>query len=86
MRDEVTFSRLISDGALSLQTGPFGSQLHSYDYQDQGIPVIPTEGIQDGRIDHSVLPKITKEKAEELQRHRVRADDILFARRGAQAT
>ncbi len=86
MSDEVTLSQLIDEGALSLQTGPFGSQLHSYDYQDQGVPVIPTEGIQEGRIDHSVLPKITREKADELRRHRVRADDILFARRGAQAT
>ena len=86
MSDEVTLSRLIEDGALSLQTGPFGSQLHSYDYKDQGVPVIPTEGIQGGRIDHSVLPKITREKAHELRRHRVQGDDILFARRGAQAT
>ncbi|MDO6588063.1 restriction endonuclease subunit S [Salipiger sp. 1_MG-2023] len=86
MSDEVTLSRLIDEGALSLQTGPFGSQLHSYDYQDEGVPVIPTEGIQEGRIDHSVLPKITRKKAEELRRHRMQADDILFARRGAQAT
>ena len=61
MSDGLTLSRLIEDGALSLQTGPFGSQLHSYDYQDQGVPVIPTEGIQGGRIDHAVLPKVTSD-------------------------
>lgn len=76
----------ISSGALSLQTGPFGSQLHSYDYVEEGVPVIPTEGIQEGRIDHSVLPKITDDKSSELARHAVIEDDILFARRGAQAT
>jgi type I restriction enzyme S subunit len=79
-------SDFIARGTLSLQTGPFGSQLHSYDYVEEGVPVIPTEGIQQGRIDHSVLPKITDKKCAELERHRVHKDDILFARRGAQAT
>ena len=79
-------SDLITGGVLSIQTGPFGSQLHSYDYVDDGVAVIPTEGIQEGRIDHTVLPKITEAKCAELERHRVIEDDILFARRGAQAT
>jgi len=86
MSDTVTLSQLIEDRTLSLQTGPFGTQLHSHDYMEEGVPVIPTEGIQRGRIDHSVLPKISIAKSDELARHRVLADDILFARRGAQAT
>jgi type I restriction enzyme S subunit len=69
-----------------LQTGPFGTQLHSYDYRATGVPIVPTEALRNRRIDHSVLPKISTEKARELQRHRLRAGDILFARRGAQAT
>ncbi len=66
MSNHVTLAQLIESRTLSLQTGPFGSQLHSYDYRDQGVPVIPTEGIQDGRIDHSVLPKINSKKLTNL--------------------
>jgi type I restriction enzyme S subunit len=69
-----------------LQTGPFGSQLHSYDYTETGVPVVPTEAIDNGKINPGVLPKISKEKASELSRHTLRQGDILFARRGAQAT
>lgn len=77
---------LVEQNVVSLQTGPFGSQLHSYDYIESGVPVVPTEGIQGGRLDHSVLPKISEEKASELSRHRLLVGDVLFARRGAQAT
>ncbi|MGM1052486.1 MAG: restriction endonuclease subunit S [Pseudomonadota bacterium] len=86
MSQFVAIETLVKDGVISLQTGPFGSQLHSYDYQEYGVPVIPTEGIKEGRIDLSVLPKVSEEKAAELARHRLRLDDVLFARRGVQAT
>ena len=69
-----------------LQTGPFGSQLHSYDYTETGIPVVPTEAIGNGKINPDVLPRISNGKASELLRHTLRQGDILFARRGAQAT
>ena len=77
---------LCDAGVAELQTGPFGSQLHAYDYVGDGVPVVPTEAIRGRRIDHSVLPKITQAKAQELERHRLRLGDILFARRGVQAT
>lgn len=77
---------LCDAGVAHLQTGPFGSQLHAYDYVDDGVPVVPTEAIRGRRIDHSVLPKITEAKAQELERHRLQPGDILFARRGVQAT
>ena len=77
---------LCDAGVAELQTGPFGTQLHAYDYVDEGVPVVPTEAIRGRQIDHSILPKITQTKAEELERHRLRPGDILFARRGVQAT
>jgi type I restriction enzyme, S subunit len=77
---------LCDAGVAELQTGPFGSQLHAYDYVEDGIPVVPTEAIRNRQIDHSLLPRISSAKAEALARHRLRPGDILFARRGVQAT
>jgi type I restriction enzyme, S subunit len=34
------------------------------------------------RINHEEIPRVSKETAERLERHRLEADDILFARRG----
>ncbi len=42
--------------------------------------------IRGRRIDHSILPHVTSGKAQELARHRLQTGDILFARRGVQAT
>ncbi|HNR21945.1 MAG TPA: restriction endonuclease subunit S [Steroidobacteraceae bacterium] len=82
---KASIGALCDAGDAELQTGPFGTQLHAYDYVDDGVPVVPTEAIRARQIDHSVLPKITQTKAKELERHRLRPGDILFARRGVQA-
>jgi type I restriction enzyme S subunit len=83
---DCTIGDLCDAGVLELQTGPFGTQLHAHDYVDNGVPVVPTEAIRNRQINHSVLPKITPSKAEELAQHRLEPGDILFARRGVQAT
>ncbi len=83
---QASIGALCDAGLAELQTGPFGTQLHAYDYVDDGVPVVPTEAIRGRQIDHSVLPKITQAKALELERHRLQLGDILFARRGVQAT
>jgi len=81
-----TIGELCDAGLAELQTGPFGTQLHAHDYVENGVPVVPTEAIRNRQIDHSVLPKISPDKADELVRHRLESGDILFARRGVQAT
>jgi len=68
-----TIGDLCDAGFADLQTGPFGSQLHASDYADTGTAVVPTEAIQERRIDHSVLPRINEAKAHELRRHRLEA-------------
>jgi type I restriction enzyme S subunit len=65
-----------------LQTGPFGSQLHSYEYVDEGIPVVMPQDITPEKISTLNIARITEEKAQELQRHIIKIGDILFARRG----
>jgi len=66
-----------------MQTGPFGSQLHSSDYSDDGISVIMPQDIgDDGEMDTIAAAKITPERAVPLARHRIRLGDLIFARRG----
>src|SRR5215471_16199407 len=79
-------AELCDQRVIALQTGPFGSQLHASDYVDQVVPDVPTEVIQQRRIIHSLLPMVSATKANQLDRHRLHAGDILFARRGVQAT
>lgn len=81
-----TIGELCDAGVATVQTGPFGSQLHASDYVPLGIPVVPTEAIRDRRILESDLPQIAAETANRLARHKLKAGDILFARRGVQAT
>ncbi|RRV42614.1 restriction endonuclease subunit S [Pseudomonas sp. o96-267] len=82
----LTIGDLVRSGEAIVQTGPFGSQLHSYDYVANGTAVIPTEAIGRGRILDVSVPQVNADKAAELVRHRLSVGDILFARRGAQAT
>jgi type I restriction enzyme, S subunit len=82
----VTLGEVCDRGIALIQTGPFGSQLHSHDYLEFGVPVIPTEAIGHRHIQEINLPRISQEKAQELSRHRLKLGDILFARRGIQAT
>ncbi len=66
----------------TIQTGPFGSQLHKSDYVHSGVPVVNPTHLLGNRINHADVPFITKSKAAELSRHRLRPGDVLFARRG----
>ena len=68
------------DGAL--QTGPFGSQLHKNEYQEEGIAVVNPTHLAGNRINHENVPRVSEEVAQRLGKHRLRKFDILFARRG----
>ena len=65
-----------------LQTGPFGSQLHAHEYVHEGTPVIMPQDILNGRISTSVIARIPGRRANELHRHRLLPNDIVFSRRG----
>lgn len=82
-----TLGTLCEQTGGTLQTGPFGSQLHAHDYQKHGeVPVVPTSAIGRRRLLDENVERIGREKANELARHYLKPGDILFARRGAQAT
>jgi type I restriction enzyme S subunit len=65
-----------------LQTGPFGSQLHAHEYTYEGVPVVMPQDINDGEVDEEQIARIPELRAQSLLKHRVRAGDIIIARRG----
>jgi len=65
-----------------IQTGPFGSQLHEYDYQEKGVPVVMPTDINNGTIDESAIARIPEEKASKLSRHKLISNTIVYPRRG----
>ncbi len=66
----------------SVQTGPFGSQLHASDYVSGGIPVINPSHMRNSSIEPDPSISISQKKAEELSRHELKPGDIVMARRG----
>lgn len=66
----------------TVQTGPFGAQLHSDDYVDEGVPFILIKNIQDGTIDPEGMPCITHADARRLANYALQKNDIVFSRVG----
>jgi type I restriction enzyme S subunit len=64
-------------------TGPFGSKLHSYDYRDEGVPLLLVKHIIDGKIMEDDIPLVGFHKTPELDRYRLNIGDIVFTRVGA---
>jgi type I restriction enzyme, S subunit len=64
------------------QSGPFGSQLHSDEYVERGIPVINPSNIVEGRLFPDWTVTVDEETAGRLSRHRLEPGDLVFARRG----
>lgn len=67
----------------AILTGPFGAQLGSKDFVEEGVPVLRIGNVQSGYIDQSDLLFVSEQKATRLSRYRVQAGDLLFARQGA---
>ena len=67
-----------------IQTGPFGSQLHSSDYTDDpgGVPLVMPKDMIEGRVDYISMARVSPEKAKEMHRHVCRPGDVLLSRRG----
>ncbi|OAN68537.1 hypothetical protein A8B78_22310 [Jannaschia sp. EhC01] len=77
-----TLGHLCASAGGSVQTGPFGSQLHQRDYRTEGTVVVMPKDLRDGRIDHDRCACISPEDAERLAKHRLQEFDIVFGRRG----
>ena len=66
----------------AVQTGPFGAQLSSSEFTQEGVPVLAIGNVQWGYLDIAELNYVLDEKAKQLSRYQVQPGDILFARMG----
>lgn len=68
----------------SVQTGPFGSQLHQKDYVNQGTPIITVEHLGENRINHSKdIPCVSEIDRNRLSKYWLEKGDIVFSRVGS---
>lgn len=74
--------KTLGDIAKSIQTGPFGSQLHQSDYSETGIPVVMPKDIVNGKISEDSIARVSNQHVDRLCRHKISVGDILYSRRG----
>ena len=67
----------------SVQTGPFGSQLHQKDYVQIGTPIITVEHLGNNRIVHQNLPRVNDKDKDRLKKYSIQKGDIVFSRVGS---
>lgn len=67
----------------TIQTGPFGSQLHMSDYKTTGTPIITVEHLGENKILHDNLPLVSNEDKERLIKYTLKEGDIVFSRVGS---
>ena len=72
----------LGDISLNIQTGPFGSQLHQYDYSETGIPVVMPKDLVGGKISELSIARVSEDHVQRLKRHVIHNGDILYSRRG----
>lgn len=75
-------SKTLGDISLSIQTGPFGSQLHQSDYSHEGTPVVMPKDLVNGTVSEESIARVSKEHVERLGKHKIQEGDILYSRRG----
>jgi type I restriction enzyme, S subunit len=66
----------------NLIIGPFGSSLKVSDYRDSGVPLVFTRHIRSGGFVSTSTRFISREKADLLRAHTVRAGDVLITKMG----
>ena len=67
----------------SVQTGPFGSQLHNEDYVESGTPIITVEHMDGKYIAHRSLPLVSQNDVDRLRKYDLHTGDIVFSRVGS---
>jgi type I restriction enzyme S subunit len=80
--EQIDLAELTERFGGTIQTGPFGSQLHASDYVESGVPVVMPKDIINRRASTQSIARVGVADAHRLSRHRIQAGDIVFSRRG----
>lgn len=68
----------------NIQTGPFGSQLHSEDYvQNNGTPIVTVEHLGNRKFTRQNLPLVSSEDKARLSKYTMKPGDVIFSRVGS---
>lgn len=67
----------------SIQTGPFGSQLHKDDYVSNGTPIVTVEHLGNRRFAEQNLPCVSETDKKRLEKYVLKRGDIVFSRVGS---
>lgn len=73
---------LVADSKQDIVDGPFGSDLHSDEYVDSGVPVIRLQNVQRNQFLNKNIRFLTSDKAEYLSRHNFVSGDIVITKLG----
>ena len=77
-----TLGKICDEVGGVIRTGPFGSQLHESDYQDEGVAVVMPKNIVDGKISLYDIARIGDQDVARLSQHKLHKGDIIYGRRG----
>lgn len=81
--ENVKVEAIRADSRHSLVGGPFGSELTTRDYVDEGVPVIRGVNLSDDRqFNDDDFVFVSDEKADALAANNARAGDVVFTQRG----
>lgn len=67
----------------SVQTGPFGSQLHNKDYVLDGTPIVTVEHLGERKITRQNLPCVSEADKDRLSKYTLQYGDLVFSRVGS---
>lgn len=77
-----TLGQICDENGGEIQTGPFGSQLHAHDYVADGVPSVMPKDIINDAISLATIARVPEQDARRLSVHRLKPDDVIYARRG----
>lgn len=75
---KVNVAGIASPEPRSIQSGPFGSNLHHSEFQATGVLAIGIDNVQEGRFSLGREHRISENKFEELKKYQARRGDVLI--------
>ncbi|MBY3211852.1 restriction endonuclease subunit S [Rhizobium laguerreae] len=79
---DTTLGTVAKDFGGTIQTGPFGSQLHQSDYTVSGNPVVMPANLTYSGFREGDFSYVSSQTTERLSKHRLDLGDIVYGRRG----